>query len=216
MEPDDTNHSALTSGQEPLPREDPWHAREPDDVFETLATSPKDGLSQREAEARLARVGPNELREAPRPTFWHMLLEQFNNFIVIILIVASILSGVLGDYIEAAAILAIVVLNALLGVIQERRAEEALAALRRMAAPEAQVIRDGHRQLIPGRQLVPGDLVLLEAGNYVPADMRLIESANLRVEEAALTGESVPVEKDARVTLRQDVPLGDRRNTAFN
>ncbi len=215
MEPDDTNHSALTSGQEPLPREDPWHAREPDDVFETLATSPKDGLSQREAEARLARVGPNELREAPRPTFWHMLLEQFNNFIVIILIVASILSAVLGDYIEAAAILAIVVLNALLGVIQERRAEEALAALRRMAAPEAQVIRDGHRQLIPGRQLVPGDLVLLEAGNYVPADMRLIESANLRVEEAALTGESVPVEKDARVTLRQDVPLGDRRNTAF-
>ena len=215
MEPDDTNHSALTSGQEPLPREDPWHAREPDDVFETLATSPKDGLSQREAEARLAKVGPNELREAPRPTFWHMLLEQFNNFIVIILIVASILSAVLGDYIEAAAILAIVVLNALLGVIQERRAEEALAALRRMAAPEAQVIRDGHRQLIPGRQLVPGDLVLLEAGNYVPADMRLIESANLRVEEAALTGESVPVEKDARVTLRQDVPLGDRRNTAF-
>ncbi|OGO15862.1 MAG: ATPase [Chloroflexi bacterium RBG_13_68_17] len=205
----------MTSGQEPLPREDPWHAREPDDVFETLATSPKDGLSQREAEARLARVGPNELREAPRPTFWHMLLEQFNNFIVIILIVASILSAVLGDYIEAAAILAIVVLNALLGVIQERRAEEALAALRRMAAPEAQVIRDGHRQLIPGRQLVPGDLVLLEAGNYVPADMRLIESANLRVEEAALTGESVPVEKDARVTLRQDVPLGDRRNTAF-
>ena len=215
MEPDDTNHSALTSGQEPLPREDPWHAREPDDVFETLATSPKDGLSQREAEARLAKVGPNELREAPRPTFWHMLLEQFNNFIVIILIVASILSGVLGDYIEAAAILAIVVLNALLGVIQERRAEEALAALRRMAAPEAQVIRDGHRQLIPGRQLVPGDLVLLEAGNYVPADLRLIESANLRIEEAALTGESVPVEKDARVTLRQDVPLGDRRNTAF-
>ncbi len=207
--------SASPDGQGPRSREDPWHSRETEDVFASLATSPQAGLSQSEAEARLARVGPNELREAPRPTFWRMLLEQFNNFIVIILIVAAVLSAVLGDLIEAAAILAIVVLNALLGVIQERRAEEALAALRRMAAPEAHVIRDGHRRLIPGRELVPGDLVLLEAGNYVPADLRLIESANLRIEEAALTGESVPVEKDARVTLRQDVALGDRRNTAF-
>jgi Ca2+-transporting ATPase len=144
-----------------------------------------------------------------------MLLDQFNNFIVIILIVASAVSALIGDYVEAGAILAIVILNAVLGVIQERRAEEALAALRRMAAPEAHVIRDGHRLVVAARELVPGDIVLLEAGNYIPADLRLVESANLKIEEAALTGESVAVEKDARVTLRQDVALGDRRNTAF-
>jgi len=111
--------------------------------------------------------------------------------------------------------MAIVLLNAVLGVVQERRAEEALAALRRMAAPEAHVIRDGHRLVIPARELVPGDVVLLEAGNYIPADLRLTETANLRIEEAALTGESQAVDKDARITLRQDVSLGDRRNTAF-
>jgi Ca2+-transporting ATPase len=194
---------------------DIWHAREPDDIFLELATSSQLGLSPDEAARRLEQLGPNELAEAPRPTFWHQLLGQFNNFIVIILIVASVLSAILGDYVEASAIMAIVVLNAFLGVIQERRAEEALAALRRMAAPEAQVIRGGHRLVVPARALVPGDLVLLEAGNYVPGDLRLVETANLRIEEAALTGESVAVDKDARVTLRQDVPLGDRRNTAF-
>jgi len=159
--------------------------------------------------------GPNELPESPRPAFWRMVLDQFNNFIVIILIVASVVSAVLGETIDAAAIMAIVLLNAVLGVVQERRAEEALAALRRLAAPEAQVVRDGHRQTIAGRLLVPGDIVLLEAGNYVPADVRLFETANLRIEEAALTGESVAVQKDAKVVLSQDVTLGDRLNTAF-
>jgi Ca2+-transporting ATPase len=192
-----------------------WHAREAEDVFRSLATSPQDGLTFEEATRRLKQHGPNELAEAPRPTFWHKLLQQFNNFIVIILIIASIVSAILGDYIEASAIMAIVLLNAVLGVVQERRAEEALAALRRMAAPEAHVIRDGHRLVIPARELVPGDVVLLESGNYVPSDMRLTETANLRIEEAALTGESQAVDKDARITLRQDVSLGDRRNTAF-
>lgn len=145
-----------------------------------------------------------------------MVLDQFSNFIVIILIIASIVSAFLGDYVEAAAIMAIVLLNALLGVVQERRAEEAIAALRKMSAPEADMIRDAHRQVLPARELVPGDLVLLEAGNYVPADMRLIESANLRMEEAALTGESVSVPKDASLVLGQDLPLGDRRNMAFS
>ncbi len=194
---------------------DTWHAREAEDVFRSLETSPQQGLTSAEAARRLAAHGPNELAEAPRPGLWRMLFDQFNSFIVIILIVASLLSAVLGDYLEAGAILAIVVLNAVLGVVQEHRAEQALAALRRMAAPEAQVIRDGHRQVIPAREVVPGDIVLLEAGNYVPADLRLIETANLRIEEAALTGESAAVEKDGRVTLRQDVPLGDRLNTAF-
>jgi Ca2+-transporting ATPase len=173
-------------------------------------------LSSTEAEKRFEQYGPNELEEAPRPGFWRMVLDQFNNFIVIFLIVASVISALLGDHVEAIAIMAIVVLNAILGVIQEHRAEEALAALRKLAAPEAQVVRNGQRQSIPAVQLVPGDIVILEAGNYVPADLRLLETANLRIEEASLTGESEAVEKDAEIVLRQDVPLGDRRNTAFS
>lgn len=168
-----------------------------------------------EAARRLEEFGHNELKEAPPTTFWQMLWEQFNNFVVILLIVAAVISALLGDYFEAAAIMAIVILNAALGVFQERRAEQALAALRKLAAPEAHVLRDGSRQMVPASELVPGDLVLLEAGNYVPADIRLLEAINLRVEEAALTGESVPVQKDASATLESDIPLGDRKNTAF-
>jgi Ca2+-transporting ATPase len=193
-----------------------WHALETSAVVQALKTSPKEGLSSSEAERRISTFGVNELAGAPPPSLLQLILEQFNNFIVIVLIVAAVLSAILGDYIEAGAILAIVVLNALLGVIQERRAEQALAALRRLAAPDAQVIRDGHRQTVPARELVPGDLVLLEAGNFVPADMRLTETVNLRIEEAALTGESVPVNKDARLVLTQEISLGDRRNTAFS
>ncbi len=215
MESSGSRSPEAVSGGVGAPQADPWHAREASELFSELKTSPERGLSPAEAARRLAEGGPNELAEAPRPTFARMLLDQFNNFIVIILIVASVVSAIIGDYVESGAIIAIVILNAVLGVIQERRAEEALAALRRMAAPEAHVVRDGHRELIPARELVPGDIVLLESGNYVPADLRLLESANLKIEEAALTGESVAVEKDARVTLRQDVPLGDRRNTAF-
>src|SRR4030067_2172855 len=128
---------------------------------------------------------------------------------------STIIDGDSWHAIATAAILAIVVLNATLGVIQERRAEQALAALRKRAAPDAHVIRDGSRQVIPAHELVPGDLVLLEAGNYVPADVRLLEAVNLRVEEAALTGESVPVQKNAAVKLDADIPLGDRKNTTF-
>jgi Ca2+-transporting ATPase len=129
--------------------------------------------------------------------------------------VASLVSALLGDYIEAGAILAIVILNATLGVVQERRAEAAMAALKRMAAPEAQVLRDGRRISVPASQLVPGDLVFLEAGNYIPADVRLVEAINLRLEEAALTGESLPVQKNAAVVLEADIPLGDQKNAAF-
>jgi Ca2+-transporting ATPase len=193
-----------------------WHALEASKVIRALQTSPTHGLTSEEVARRFTECGPNELDEPPRPTIWRMLLEQFNNFIVIVLIVASIVSALLGDYIEASAILAIVLLNAVLGVVQERRAEEALAALRRLAAPEAHVIRDAHRQTVPARELVPGDVVLLEVGNYIPADLRLLETVNLKIEEAALTGESVPVAKDARVVLTMDESLGDRRNTAFS
>jgi Ca2+-transporting ATPase len=193
-----------------------WHALEASNVVSALQTFPDAGLQTHEAEKRLVEFGPNELEEADRPSLLQMILEQFNNFIVIVLILAAVISAVLGDYIEAVAILAIVILNAILGVIQERRAEEALAALRRLAAPEALVLRDGHRRTIPARELVPGDVVFLESGNYIPSDLRLVETVNLRIEEAALTGESVPVSKDAHLVLTQDQALGDRRNTAFS
>ncbi len=192
-----------------------WHALPPDQILQQLATPPETGLTSEEVARRLETYGPNQLTEAAGVTFWQMLISQFDNFVVIMLIVAAVISAVLGDWEEAAAILAIVVLNATLGVVQERRAEQALAALKKLAAPEAQVVRDGLRQSVPSPQLVPGDIVLLEAGNYIPADIRLLEAANLRIEEAALTGESVPVQKDANISLQADIPLGDRKNTTF-
>ncbi len=192
-----------------------WHTLAAKDVLFELKTLEERGLSSQEVELRLEQFGPNQLAEAPPTTFWQMLWEQFNNFVVMLLIVAAVISALLGDFIEAAAILAIVILNAALGIIQERRAEQSLAALHKLASPEAHVIRDGSHQTIPSSGLVPGDLVFLLSGNYVPADVRLIEAVNLRIEEAALTGESVPVRKDATVRLESDIPLGDRKNTAF-
>lgn len=192
-----------------------WHALGTDEVLKHLDTLADQGLNEEEAERRLQAYGPNQLAEKPPTSFWQMLWDQFNNFVIMMLIVAAVISAFLGDYVEAGAILAIVVLNATLGVVQERRAEQALAALKKLAAPEAHIIRDGARKMIPSPQVVPGDVVLLEAGNYVPADVRLLEAVNLRIEEAALTGESVPVQKDAAHTLEKDIPLGDRKNTAF-
>ncbi len=191
------------------------HALSINHAIEGLDTHLHLGLTSEEARARLEKYGPNELTERPRPGFLKLLLAQLNNFLIIILIVAAVVSLLLGEVIDAVAIMAIVVLNSVLGVVQESKAEQALAALKRMAAPNAQVIRDGVQVTIPAREVVPGDIILLEAGNYVPADMRLFESVNLKIEEASLTGESVPVNKDARVVLDADIPVGDRRNSAF-
>src|SRR5512135_3256416 len=190
----------------------PWHSQSIEKVVSELDTEIAQGLTAENAASRLERVGPNELHEKPSVPFWKLVLAQLNSFVVILLIVASIISALLGDYVEAAAIMAIVVLNAVLGVVQESRAEAALAALKKMAAPEADASRDGHRQKLPGRELVPGDVVLLEAGNFVPADLRLIESVNLKINESSLTGESVAVEKHAATVLKPDIPLGDRKN----
>ena len=191
-----------------------WHALEAEQVMRDLEVH-DEGLTTAEAEKRLAHYGQNQLQEAPRPGFLAMLWDQLNNFVVILLIVASVISALLGDYVEAIAIMAIVVLNAILGIIQEQRAEQALAALKKLAAPEAQVMRDGSRKSVPAYNLVPGDIVFLEAGNFIPADLRLLEAVNLRVEEASLTGESLPVQKNASTLLDKNVPLGDRKNTAF-
>ena len=191
------------------------HGKPIEELVSGLETHLERGLTGQEAEARLAKFGGNELTERPRPGFLALLWDQFNNYLVIILIIAALVSLALGEYVDSIAIMVIVVLNAVVGVIQESKAEQALAALKKMAAPNAQVIRDGQQMTIPGREIVGGDIVLLEAGNYVPADLRLVESVNLKIEEASLTGESVPVEKNAGVVLDKEIPLGDRKNTAF-
>ncbi len=192
-----------------------WHALTAEDVAAKLETKVEQGLSSEIAQERLEKYGPNQLAEKPRPSFIALVLAQLKSFVVILLIVASIISAILGEWVDAAAILTIVVLNAILGVVQESRAEEALAALKKMAAPDSHVLRDGKRVIVPSAQLVPGDIVFLEAGNFVPADLRLIESVNLRVDEAALTGESVPVQKNATLVASEQSSLGDRKNTAF-
>jgi Ca2+-transporting ATPase len=192
-----------------------WHSLSTEQAEEVLRTHRMKGLKADDAKARLDEFGYNELKEAPRSTFWQRLFAQFKEFLVVLLIVASVISLVLGDYIEAIAIFAIVLLNAILGVVQESRAEKALDALKKMSAPEAQVIRDGKQVSLPTRELVPGDLVILETGNYVPADVRLIEAINLKINESSLTGESVPVQKQAETTYNPDLPLGDRKNTAY-
>jgi Ca2+-transporting ATPase len=191
-----------------------WHALSVEEVLEHLKVR-AGGLTTVEASGRMEQYGQNQLIEATRPGFLKLLLEQFNDFIVMLLIVAALISALLGEWIDASAILTIVVLNAVLGLVQEHRADEALAALQKMAAPDAHVLRDGKRITIQARELVPGDIVYLEAGNHVPADLRLLEAVNLQIEEAALTGESLPVHKNASLKLEQNIPLGDHKNTAF-
>jgi len=192
-----------------------WHALSAEEAIGRLQTDQEKGLSTEEANRRFGEYGPNELKEKPRPSFFQLTLEQLKSFVIILLIVASILSFILGEYIEASAILAIVLLNAILGVVQESRAEEAFAALKKMSAPEAHVLRDGVHISIPAPSVVPGDIVFLEAGNYIPADVRLVNTVNLKVDEASLTGESLAVEKNATLVLENESPIGDRRNAAF-
>ncbi len=191
------------------------HSKSIDAVVSGLNTHLDQGLTHQDARERLAKFGPNELTEQPQPGFLALLWDQFNNYLVIILIIAALISLALGEYIDSVAIMFIVVLNAVVGVIQESKAEQALAALKKMSAPNVQVMRDGQQVTVQGREIVGGDIVLLEAGNYVPADLRLVECINLKIEEASLTGESVPVEKNAAVVLDNEIPLGDRKNSAF-
>ncbi|MDW7992538.1 MAG: cation-translocating P-type ATPase [Anaerolineae bacterium] len=192
----------------------PWHTRTVEDVLSELQTTP-DGLSSAEAARRLTQYGPNELQEVRRISPWSILLAQFKNVLIIILLIAVALSAILGHAVEAIAITVIILFAAGLGFIQEYRAERALEALREMAAPTATVLRDGDDVEIPARELVPGDVILLEVGDRVPADARLIEAVNLQAEESALTGESVPVEKLTAPLPKADLPIGDRRNMVY-
>ena len=192
-----------------------WHAMNAPEVLNSLNVAAEAGLTSEEAEKRLAHYGPNELVEKKRTSFLQMLWAQINSFVIWLLIGAAVISALLGDYVEAGAILLIVVLNAIMGIIQESRAEQSLAALKKLAAPEAQVLRGGHRMSLPAPKLVPGDIVFIEAGNYIPADIRLLEAVNLSIDESSLTGESVPVKKNAEGVFLADIPLGDRENSAF-
>lgn len=180
-----------------------------------MQSSLEKGLTNAEASERLVKYGPNELIERGLKSPWRILWEQLISTMVVILIISAVVSAFLGDLKDAIAILAIVVVNAVLGFRQEYQAEQAMAALKKMAVPTVKVRRAGHVREISARELVPGDVLLLETGNLIPADCRLLESANLRVEEAALTGESVPVEKDADFVATSSLPLGDRRNMVF-
>jgi Ca2+-transporting ATPase len=192
-----------------------WYSRSPDALAKELQTSFDGGLSDHEAQQRLQREGLNELPEAPPPSLLKLFLSQFTSVIVWVLIGAAVISGLLEDWLDAAAILAIVLLNGVLGFVQEFRAERSLAALRKMSVATARVFRDGILRSIPARELVLGDLILLEAGDRIPADARLIYTTNFQTQEASLTGESTPVQKHAGVITGTDVPLAEQTNMAF-
>jgi Ca2+-transporting ATPase len=190
------------------------HTLSVDEAFARLESGPA-GLAQAEAAKRFQIYGPNELQAATRESAWRTLAAQFQNVLILILLSATVISGLLGHALEAIVITVIVLFAVLLGFIQEHRAGRALEALRKMAAPTAHVIRERLESLVPARDLVPGDLVQLRAGDRIPADARVVQAANLAIDEAALTGESAPVEKTVAALADATLPLGDRTNMTY-
>ena len=203
----------------------PWHAMSVEETARALGTT-EDGLSDTEAAERLKLFGPNNLRQKKAKSIWRMIWEQLTDVMVIILFIAAAFSLVLyfvnpgggepDGLAEAIVILVVIALNATVGVVQEKKAANALEALKNMTAPTARVMREGEESVVPAAQLVPGDVVYLEDGCIVPADIRIIQDSNMKVQEAALTGESVPSEKDGPTVLPEDAPLGDRINMAYS
>ena len=198
-----------------------WFNKDVEEVSKTLNTDLEKGLSEEEAKKRQKENGYNELQEKKKKSLFVKFLEQFKDFMIIILIIAAIISGVVGQmqgegFTDSIIILIVVILNAVIGVIQENKAEKSLEALKKMSSYSAKVMRDGKVTVIPSRELVPGDIVILDTGDYVPADIRIIDAVNLKVQEASLTGESVPVEKDAATIENEEVSLGDRTNMLFS
>jgi P-type Ca2+ transporter type 2C len=193
----------------------PWHRMAIESLALELKSDPNAGLSAEEAGRRLSDYGPNVIQEYQRRSPWRMLLDQFTDFMIVVLIAAAVVSGLIGDPPDAIAIMVIVLLNGMIGFIQEYRAEQAVAALRKLAAPQAKVRRSGKVQTLPAAHLVPGDVVILEAGDGVPADLRVSEAVQLRLDESALTGESVPTDKESEALPQDDAPIGDRTNMAY-
>src|SRR5262245_14279620 len=192
-----------------------WHALSHAEVVERLVTNSEKGLSVSEASARLQEYGPNRLPEGRKRSSFTRFFAHFNNTLVYVLLAAGFTKLMMSVWIDAGIIFAVVVLNALLGFIQEGKAEKALDSIRNMLSAEARTIRGGETRMISAEQLVPGDIVLLESGDKIPADLRLIEARNLRTEEAALTGESVPAEKTVDAIVPVNATVGDRGSMAF-
>ena len=198
-----------------------WETLRKEEVLQKLKTDKRGGLAKEEVENRQKEYGKNKLKEKQKETILMRFIKQFNDFMIIILIIASIISAGVSymqgenDYIDSIIIIAIVILNAIMGVIQETKAEKSIEALQKMTPRKTKVIREGKTKEINAEELVPGDIVILEAGNYVPADSRIIEAHNLKIEESSLTGETEAVTKNAEIICKKDVPLGDRLNMAY-
>ncbi len=198
-----------------------WETLRKEEVLQKLKTDKRGGLAKEEVENRQKEYGKNKLKEKQKETILMRFIKQFNDFMIIILIIASIISAGVSymqgenDYIDSIIIIAIVILNAIMGVIQETKAEKSIEALQKMTPRKTKVIREGKTKEINAEELVPGDIVILEAGNYVPADSRIIEAHNLKIEESSLTGETEAVSKNAEIICKKDVPLGDRLNMAY-
>ena len=192
-----------------------WHRQSAETIVRTLGTSAEQGLNGKSAEEKLRLAGPNEIAIAENANLGRLLLHQLSNFMILLLIVAAIISGVVGDVIDTIAIIVIVVLNASFGVFQEYRAQRAIAALRKMSALSAHVIRDGEKIQIAATDIAPGDIALIEAGDVVPADIRLIQTTGVEIDESALTGESLSVAKQTESIDSDEAVIADYLNMAF-
>lgn len=198
-----------------------WQTISVRETCERLKINSVNGLTKDEAEERIKKYGENKLTEKKKESILVKFLKQFNDFMIITLIIAAAISAVMSyvegsnDYLDSVIIIFIVALNAIMGVIQEAKAEKSLDALKKMSAPTAKVKRDGIIHTIPSEEVVPGDLIIIETGSYIPADARIVKSYNLKVEESALTGETIPVLKDERALLSEKAPIGDMINMVF-
>ncbi|MEO8545965.1 MAG: HAD-IC family P-type ATPase, partial [Burkholderiaceae bacterium] len=205
----------MATEDQPVARERDWHLRDAQELVAAHDVDPAHGLRTDQVVRRAERQGANILPGSSRRSLWTLVLEQFSDFMILVLIAAAIVSGLVGDLVDTLVILVIVVLNGVIGLVQAWRADQALAALQRLSASHATVLRDGQVQKVAASALVPGDIVMLEAGNKVPGDLRLLEVAQLRVDESTLTGESVTVDKHAETLSGLVHALGDRLNMAF-
>lgn len=198
-----------------------WQTIKKENVLGELRTNLKNGLTEEEVKKRQNKYGKNRLKDKPKENIFVKFIKQFNDFMIIILIIASIVSAVIStlqgqnDYIDSIIIIGIVILNALMGVIQETKAEKSIEALKKMTPPHAKVVRNGNTKEVLAEDLVPGDIIILEAGNCVPADARLVKCFNLKIEESSLTGETEAIEKNESIIVNEDAPLGDQKNMAF-
>lgn len=199
-----------------------WHTKEIEEIERQLGTNIEKGLENSQIKERQERYGENKLADKKKENIIIKFLKQFNDFMIIILIIASIISAIItqingeGDYIDSIIIIAIVIFNSIMGLVQESKAEKSLEALKTMTAPTAKVKRNGKITNIKGEEIVPGDIIILEAGSYVPADARIITSSNLKIEESSLTGETIPILKDEKAILKEDISIGDMINMVFS